>query len=359
MAKRGAIRSYVLALRPNVGKAEDARYTLWWAQKFCDGYLSRLHDAPINSFESTTGLGTLANQQQKRARDILRAGRAAERATGKPFNCPRAPTIADAKIHSGEGTSFAYWIKPVTGPYIPAQTHRALNRALRAGAVLLPTCELRSGKNGGLVVRVFVEYPRKEATPRRSIIGCDVGINASVARSDGYIGKSLRPIMRRTRQKRAEQQRQGHHRSSARSALKQLLDCEARKVVTLAHRTGSSIAIESLKTLGSLRPRGSIGGWARVHFGERVRQIAGETGVAVQEQHPAYTSQACLRCDHVDSKNRRGTEFQCVSCGYVAHADVVGARNVQRKARGVFLGKHKGRARNMIAQGQHLLEVAS
>jgi transposase len=60
------------------------------------------------------------------------------------------------------------------------------------------------------------------------------------------------------------------------------------------------------------------------------------TGVAVVEVHPAYTSQCCPRCEHVARDNRRGVAFRCVRCGYVAHADVVGARNIARKARGDF-----------------------
>ena len=44
---------------------------------------------------------------------------------------------------------------------------------------------------------------------------------------------------------------------------------------------------------------------------------------------PAYTSQTCHRCGHVDSDNRRTqAEFECVSCGYEGNADVNAALNV-------------------------------
>ena len=355
---RGAVRSYTLSLYPNAGKAEAARYAIWWATRFCLDYVRQLYAEKPGAFVSTAGLGTLNNQAQKRARDILRAGRAAERATGEVFNAPATVAVcADAKITKARGTTFPLWVKVSCGPNIPALPHCAFSRALRAGAVLRPTCELRNGKHGGLVARVFVEYPKHEPAPARRMIGCDVGVNAGVARSDGYIGCSLRPIKDRTREKRAEQQRQHHRRSSARSALKQHLDREARRAVNVCLRTGSSLAIERLKTLGNLKPSGSIGGWARCHFGERARQIAEISNVAVVEVHPAYTSQTCLACDHVDRENRRGTAFRCTRCGAAGHADVLAARNVVRKALGSFpdvWAMRKGRVTNTIVERRAL-----
>lgn len=336
---RGPIRTYTLPLYSNAGKAEDARYAIWWATRWCLDYVRELYADTPNADRSTAGRGDLCHSALKRARDILRRGRASSLATGVAFACPRTvPLAADAIVRAStmSGT-FPFWVKVSCGPYIPTGTHRALSRALRNGAVLRPTCELRHGNNGGLVARVFVEYPRAIATPKRDVIGADVGINHGVTTSDGRCGRSLHPILQQHRERNAERRRQGHRTAGARTAVKQQLDREARRLVTLARRGCKSIAIEQLRVLGNLQPSGSIGGWARRHFGDRVRQIAEEVGdVAVVEVHPAYTSQTCPRCDHGDRLNRSGVAFQCVRCGYVAHADVVGARNVARKARGTF-----------------------
>lgn len=356
--KRNArtIRCYELALHPNPGKAEQARYTLWWAERFCLDYVRRLFDAPPNTAESTASLGQLPNQQQKRARDILRAGRAAEKETGIPFNCPKQVTpIVDARISEAKGTTFQYWIRPIRGAQIPAKTHRGLTRALKMGGKLRPYCEVRAGRNGGLVARVFVEYEKVKPTPSRDFIGCDVGVNHGVSTSDGRVSKSLRGIMDKAKFRKAERQRQGHPTASPRSSVKQELDREARRIVTLAAYAGKSIAIERLKTLGNLKVRGKIGSWARVHFGERVRQIAELFGVTVVEVHPAYTSQCCPKCDCIDKRNRRGIEFRCVACGFTAHADVNGARNIARKARGDWdWTSRKGRVINTIRKAELL-----
>lgn len=44
---------------------------------------------------------------------------------------------------------------------------------------------------------------------------------------------------------------------------------------------------------------------------------------------PAYTSQGCSACGHIDKKNRTTqATFVCTSCGFAEHADVNAARNI-------------------------------
>lgn len=49
---------------------------------------------------------------------------------------------------------------------------------------------------------------------------------------------------------------------------------------------------------------------------------------------PAYTSQTCHECGHVDKGNRTSqSTFTCVACGHTDHADVNAARNILARAR--------------------------
>ena len=41
----------------------------------------------------------------------------------------------------------------------------------------------------------------------------------------------------------------------------------------------------------------------------------------------------CPRCYHVNRANRNGKLFQCKACGYTLNADLVGARNIERRTR--------------------------
>jgi transposase len=45
----------------------------------------------------------------------------------------------------------------------------------------------------------------------------------------------------------------------------------------------------------------------------------------------AYTSQACPQCGYIHQDNRQGDRFHCRHCHYIAHADIVGAMNVERR----------------------------
>ena len=57
---------------------------------------------------------------------------------------------------------------------------------------------------------------------------------------------------------------------------------------------------------------------------------------------PKHTSQTCPECHHVSKSNRQTQAvFACVDCGYVGHADVVGAKNVLE------------RGRRLLACGEH------
>ena len=49
------------------------------------------------------------------------------------------------------------------------------------------------------------------------------------------------------------------------------------------------------------------------------------------EVNPAYTSQTCSECGHVEKENRKSqTRFLCVSCGFAFNADTNVAINIRR-----------------------------
>ena len=61
-------------------------------------------------------------------------------------------------------------------------------------------------------------------------------------------------------------------------------------------------------------------GWAEIE-----QMLAYEIRVAYI--NPAYTSQRCSRCGHVDARSRTiQAVFLCTSCGYEDHADLNAAK---------------------------------
>jgi len=74
-------------------------------------------------------------------------------------------------------------------------------------------------------------------------------------------------------------------------------------------------------------------------WGLLVRRLEQKAPGRVEKVPPAYTSQRCSACGHVDRKSRESqADFRCTACGFACNADVNAARNIAAghavKARG-------------------------
>jgi transposase len=78
---------------------------------------------------------------------------------------------------------------------------------------------------------------------------------------------------------------------------------------------------------------------SRSGWGLLVRRLEDKAPGRVEKVPPAYTSQRCSACGHVDAKSRESqADFRCTACGYACNADVNAACNIAAghavKARG-------------------------
>ncbi|MFJ9844444.1 RNA-guided endonuclease InsQ/TnpB family protein [Kitasatospora sp. NPDC101155] len=97
-----------------------------------------------------------------------------------------------------------------------------------------------------------------------------------------------------------------------------------------------------------------------------LRNAARTTGTTVVLVDPAYTSQTCHACKHVDPKNRESQAvFECTACGYRDHADVNAAKNIlvderTRRALGglVPLEEHQRVVGAVVRRGARLARTA-
>jgi transposase len=70
-------------------------------------------------------------------------------------------------------------------------------------------------------------------------------------------------------------------------------------------------------------------GILRSGWGLLVRRLEQKAPGRVEKVNPAFTSQRCSACGHVDPKSRESqARFVCTACGYACHADVNAARNI-------------------------------
>jgi len=333
--------SYKLKLHPTLNKADTLGLLA--------GLFRRLHSLATHSIAAMEqprippcrGTGEFAGRAARRAYTDWRRSLKAARKTGRPFKAPtlRAELIDAAHVQQPRrAKSFDLWVmvQGVGKLYVPANKHRAINRALAyPGAALCEQGEIFR-KNGKWYCRVGVKVPLPKVTPVTEFIGVDVGVRTSVARSDGYQGPDLRPILKRQRNRRAMDQKRGIDRRVEISPQRQVLAHEARKLVSVAQVSCRGIALEDPCRLIRWKQH------AARYFGTRVALLASLMSVPVAVVNPAYSSTTCPECGFVERRQRHREMFRCWRCGYTQNADFVASRIVCHRATYVSCTSHSG-----------------
>lgn len=326
------IRSYKLILYGNKAKIDTARYTQKRFNDYSNMFLGRIFFGEKKI--STYDMGDLANQACYKSRKVIATLMACKKATGNKTNVPFAYKFGCyAKIEPSRTKSFDYWLK-ISNQFsrskiaLPAKSHKALNKALRDGWKLKTLCEFKM-INGKPYAIVFVS---KEVTVKnrfKGVVGIDVGYKYSITDSNGYIGRKVSQVIRRSRLIQDERRRQKHKISSkVKSTIKQILDIEAKRLIGRSDNV--AFAVESPKRLANLRS-GKLQGWSRSYFANRLGVLCKENGIPLLEVSPYQTSITCSKCQAIDKQSRVSRDrFEC-SCGHKDHADINAAKNIAQK----------------------------
>jgi len=188
-------------------------------------------------------------------------------------------------------------------------------------------------------------------------VGIDRGVAVSAALSTGELlhAPALtareRTRLRRLQRSLARAKRGSNRRGRVRHAIARLRAREtdrrkdwAQKASTGIARRFDVIRVEDLQITNMTRSakgtrenpgrnvrakaglnQGILGsGW-----GLLVRRLEDKAPGRVEKIRPAFTSQRCSACGHVDAKSRESqARFVCTACGFALHADVNAARNI-------------------------------
>ena len=74
-----------------------------------------------------------------------------------------------------------------------------------------------------------------------------------------------------------------------------------------------------------------LGSWSYYELQTMIEYKAEREGIKVRYVNPAYTSQTCSKCGHVDRENRKTqAQFECVKCGFKLNADHNASINIAR-----------------------------
>jgi len=178
-----------------------------------------------------------------------------------------------------------------------------------------------------------------------AILGVDLGVVQIASDSDGesFSGSQVNSV--RNRRQRQRRRLQAKCTKSAKRVLESLRRKESRfskdvnhqiskAIVDKAKCTNRAIAIEDLKGIRSrIKARKSqryrLHSWSFYDLVEKIKYKAKLAGVPVVLVNPRNTSKTCSNCGHCSKSNRKNqSEFQCVSCGFVANADTNAAKNI-------------------------------
>ena len=218
------------------------------------------------------------------------------------------------------------------------------------------------------------------------VVGVDRGVAVAAALSTGELlwvpgltpreHKRLRRLKRRlTRAKRSSNRRERVRLTVARLKARETDRRKdwAEKASTDLARRFDIVRVENLNVTSMTRSaRGTAGAPGRnvrqksglnreimrSGWGLLVRRLEDKAPGRVEKVNPAFTSQRCSACRHVDAKSRESqARFVCTACGFACNADVNAARNIAA-GHAVTARGGDGVARPMNREPQLLLQSA-
>jgi len=196
-----------------------------------------------------------------------------------------------------------------------------------------------------------------QAPGNGEVVGIDRGVAVSAALSTGELLKApgLTPReqrrLRRLERKLSRARRGSNRRRQVRLAVARMRARQADRRKDWAEKTSTNIAgrfdvirIENLKISKMTRsargtaidPGRNVRAKAglnreilRSGWGLLARRLEEKAPGRIEKIRPAFTSQRCSACGHVDPKSRESqARFACTACRYADHADVNAARNI-------------------------------
>ncbi|MBR8837154.1 MAG: transposase [Stigonema ocellatum SAG 48.90 = DSM 106950] len=212
----------------------------------------------------------------------------------------------------------------------------------------------------------------------KSVVGIDVGINKLIALSDGSFQENKRiSTNKRTARRMAMRQRGiSRKQKGSKNKIKAIKKLRLQQHKLAQHRDGYNwqvakvvvdtadvVAKEDLNIKNMVKrakpKHDGKGGYKRNNAAQKtglnkvildaswgdifdkIAWLALKAGKPVVEVSARHTSQECLKCGHVDKKNRLGEKFLCTACNHLDHADTKASRTIGKRVGLVFLKNKK------------------
>ena len=209
-------------------------------------------------------------------------------------------------------------------------------------------------KHGKYYLHIPVTYDIEESNISDicNVVGIDRGINFVVATYDskhksGFVsGKAIK--QKRANYSKLRKQLQMRHTPSSRRRLKAIGHRENRWMQDINHCVSKALVennpkhtlfvLEDLSGIRNATERVRVKdryvfvSWSFYDLEQKLMYKAKQNQSTVIKVNPAYTSQCCPVCGHIEKANRNKKIhlFTCKNCGYKSNDDRIGAMNLYR-----------------------------
>lgn len=195
----------------------------------------------------------------------------------------------------------------------------------------LSSCRLLRN-NGKFKIEFIYEKETPVIQKKKKELAIDAGINCLLSCSDGkQIGVELKRLINELNNK--QQKSKSYDRK-----IRQIHNYIRMCVNKIDFDSLSDLVVENLKyiqigTKGKVNKttRKMLKSWNLGLLHTAIEQKCEENCVRLHYVNPKYTSRTCPVCNHIDKRNREGTVFKCVKCGFEDNADLNAAKNILKR----------------------------
>ena len=231
--------------------------------------------------------------------------------------------------------------------------HKIIDKEYKVGQ-----SSLQFDRNNNLILNLNLDIPDKVKAEvvKDRVLGVDLGIKYPAymcLNDDTYKREHIGSIddFLRIREQMQDRRRKLQHdlkfikggkgRNKKMQALDRLRDKEKNFATTYNHMISKNVVEFAKKNqceyinMEKLTKDGFnnaiLRNWSYYQLQQYIEYKAEREGIKVRYIDPAYTSQTCARCGHVDKENRQTQEkFICTKCGFELNADHNASINIAR-----------------------------
>lgn len=175
----------------------------------------------------------------------------------------------------------------------------------------------------------------KEVLPRTegSSVGIDLGYNKLIITSNNeVIGTELKELYQKISNKKQGSKNFKDlliHRDNLINFYVNQIDIKDLKTIVIEDLVNVKHKSELHKKINNKLQR-----WSYRKTIDKISRTCEVNGIELVKVSPAYTSQTCSCCGHIDKNSRKLEDFHCVSCGYEIDADINASVNIHN--RGIY-----------------------